>query len=187
MVLSSTKIEKELQTFTNGNIALVLVEFKDYATASLNLITYLTEKKNEHGIYVTVNRPFNSLVNILKKNGADTSKLFFIDCITKKAGGSSERKENCLFISSPSGLTDLGIAINEAINSLKKSKIFLFVDSVSTLLIYNKAENIAKFSHFLSGKLRTKGLDGILFSIESETDKKLISTISQFCDKVIRS
>lgn len=186
MTLSSTKIEKELKGFANGKVLLVLVKFKDYATTSLILIKYLTEKMNKYGIYITVNRPFNNLVDILKKNGIDISKLFFIDCITKKAGGKSERKENCLFISSPSSLTDLGIAIDEAINSLKGTNKFLFVDSVSTLLLYNSAVTIAKFSHFVSGRLRVKGFDGILFSIESETDAKLINTISQFCDKTIR-
>jgi hypothetical protein len=50
--------------------------------------------------------------------------------------------------------------------------------------MYNRAETVAKFIHFLAGKMRVWKVKGIIISLE-KTDTELIEQLSQFCDVVI--
>jgi len=179
------KMGKAVDKLPRGAIVLFTVDFKDYDEANMVLLKHMIRRKKAHGIYISINKPYANIVPILEKNGVDTSKLFFIDCITKSAGGMAERKENCLFISSPTNLTDLGIALDDAIESLGKEK-FIFLDSVSTLLIYHDQNTVLHFSHFLTSRARVKEFYGIFITVESEADARLVKTLSQFCDKVVK-
>ncbi|ODS41409.1 MAG: hypothetical protein A7315_15225 [Candidatus Altiarchaeales archaeon WOR_SM1_79] len=62
---------------------------------------------------------------------------------------------------------------------------FIFMDALSTLLIYNSAGTTAKFAHFLMTKIKLLGLNGVFMSVEEGLDKQLLSQIEQFCDKCI--
>lgn len=186
MPISPAKIQKELKSLPNGYIILILVDAVNYVRVNLEILKYLLNKKKIPGIYITVNRPYENMVKTLEQNGIDTKKLFFIDAITQTVGGNPERKDSVIFVASPQNLTDVGIALSEALESIKASDKFLFLDSLSTLLIYNSTGTIAKFSHFIASKMRLEGFKGIFISIEKETDETLIKTLSQFCDKTIR-
>ena len=72
--------------------------------------------------------------------------------------------------------------MDQAVRAIPGEKKFLFFDSLSTLLIYNKPITVAKFIHFLSGKMRMWRVKGIIISLEKESDKELLSELSQFCD-----
>jgi archaellum biogenesis ATPase FlaH len=58
-------------------------------------------------------------------------------------------------------------------------------DSVSTLLLYNKAESVERFVHNLAGKIRNLQTIAILLMVHLEEEKDTIRVISQFCDKTI--
>ncbi len=167
----------------NDYIALALVNSKKYQKTNIEILRHLTQKENIPGIYVTINKPYNVMVTILKTNKIDTDMIIFIDAITKLGSEKELKKtENCLFIESPKDLSDIGIAMSQAIDSIKSKEKFIFLDSLSTLLIYNHAGTVAKFMHFLTSKMRTWKVRGIIISLEKESDKDIIAELSQFCD-----
>jgi len=142
-------------------------------------------KTHDSGVMITVNQPYTAINKIFKKNKVNVDKLFFVDCITKTAVQKSEKEEGVLFISSPSALTEIGMGMTEALESLKGKKKFVFIDSLGTFLIYNSSGSISKFSHFLITKMSIMGVDGIFMSVEKEMDEKLISELQSFCEKTI--
>jgi KaiC/GvpD/RAD55 family RecA-like ATPase len=166
-------------------IALVLVDAKSYQSKSINLIKQFTEKENVPGVYVTLNKPFDTMQRILEEDGIDTRKIIFIDGVTKIAGGRMGKTHNCLFIGSPEKLSDIGMALDQAVRSIPSNEKFVFFDSLSTLLLYNKSGTVGRFSHFLTGKMRVWKVKGILISLEKESDEILINELTQFCDTVI--
>ncbi len=179
-------LEKELSKVSDKEIALILSDEKKYFATNLKILDILTNKFKEKGIYVTVNRPFESLNEVLKKNKINTKNIFFIDAITLTISGEAKEVPNCLFINSPNSLTELGIALGEAFNSMKqKEDRFIFFDSLSTLLIYNQSKSVSKFAHFLTGKMREWKIKGVLISLQKNVDENLIAQVSQFCDKII--
>ena len=144
-------------------VALATVESKDYQKTNLKIIKHLTEEQNIPGVYITLNRPYESMNKILSENNIDTKMILFIDAITKIVGGNVKKKGNCLFIGSPEKLSDISIAMDQAVRSLPDEK-FVFFDSLSILLLYNNPQIVAKFIHFLSGKMRVWHVRGIIIS-----------------------
>jgi len=170
----------------NDYIALATVPAASYSKNNIEMIRILTETQNTPGVYVTLNKPFETLESSLKKAKINTNKIIFIDAVTKTSGGESEKIKNCLFIGSPENLSDISIAMDQAVRAIPGKERFVFFDSLSTLLIFNSVEVVAKFIHFLAGKMRVWKVKGIIISIEDKQgNKKLIDKLSQVCDIVM--
>lgn len=180
------KIEKELRNLPPNFIIGLVVSSDKYEETNLHLLELLVNKMGYSGSYVTVNKPYDNLVFNLDKHKIKRDKLFFIDCITKNLGGVERNTPNCVFLDSPSSLTDLGIALHEYVSLTKDNKRFLFIDSLSTLFMHNDRNTMMKFIHYITGKMRLWNISGIMISLHDETDKKVIAELSQFCDKIIR-
>ena len=166
-------------------IALATVSAKDYQKTNISLVKHLTGEKNIPGVYVTLNKPFENINSVLKNNNVDTRMIIFIDAVTKTSGGKITKTKNCLFIGNPENLSDISIAMDQAVMALPGKEKFLFFDSLSTLLLYNNVKTVARFIHFIAGKMRVWKVKGIIISLEREADKDLIEELSQFCDVII--
>ena len=180
--MPNTKLLKEIEGYST---VLVICDAQKMLDNTVEIIAALLEN-HDSGIFITVNQPYNAIKKVLDKNNVDAKRLFFIDCITKMAVQKSEKSDDCLYISSPSALTELGMSVTEALSAVKGKNKFVFIDSLGTFLIYNSSGSISKFSHFLITKMSIMGVDGIFMSVEKEMDQKLISDLQSFCQKTIR-
>lgn len=204
---NANRIREEIRAAMDGagndSVVLLLTNSVNYQTVVLELMSYMAEKAN-YGIYVAINKPFVAMQKILEKE-VDLNKVTFVDAITqtingngkdssiyvavkqglKKVEGTHIKKLNgCRYVASPENLTDLCEAIAEFVQAVSGDK-FIFFDSLSTLLLYNDVTTVARFAHFLTGKIRAWGAGGILLSLENSSDA-LTTQLSQFCDAVIK-
>lgn len=168
----------------HGEIALILASPVKYQTIAPQVVKHFAGKKNFFGVYVTVNKPYVALNENFKKNGVKTDRIFFIDCVTKMVGGVSKPSDRFLTIESPQFLTEMSIAVSQAMSALPKGEKYFILDSVSSLLIYNSPGTIARFIHFLSGKLREWEARGVFLAVDAEVET-LLPYISQFVDKTV--
>jgi hypothetical protein len=137
-------------------------------------------------IVVTTNQPYAILKKAYEKDGIDTSKIGFIDAITRYAVGEVPvGAKGVRFTSSPSDLTQLGIAISDALKDLGGRKAAILLDSVSTMLIYLPSTNLSKFIHFVSSKLKILDMAGIFLAVEDGLDPTLLSQLTTFVDQVV--
>ena len=173
--------DKELKGFKEY-VVLAAVHAKNYQKTNLALIKHLTEDQHNPGVYVTLNKPFSTIKKTFENNGIDTRMIIFIDAVTKTAGGDLEKKDNCLFIGNPENLSDISIAMDQAVRAVPGKEKFLFFDSLSTLLVYNKPITVARFIHFLAGKMRVWKVKGIIITLEKKSDKNLIEELIPICD-----
>ena len=109
--------------------------------------------------------------------------LVYLDSITNTP---ECRTEECRFLGRMRELTDLSIALVKMISEEKEVK-FVFVDSVSTLLIYNDAKSVARFFHSVTEKLRSKNLPAALVLVEMDEGKDTVAQLSQFCDAYVKA
>ncbi len=165
-------------------VALATVEAKSYQKTNIEIIKYFTEEENTPGVYVTLNKPFETIKKMFLKEGINTKKIIFIDAVTETSR-EIKRTEECLFIGSPENLSDISIAMDQAVLAVPVKKKFLFFDSLSTLLIYNKTDVVAKFIHFIAGKMRAWSVKGIIITLNKKEDQELIDELTQFCDVVL--
>lgn len=166
-------------------IVLATVDSKSYERTNLVLVKHLIKDQSIPGVYVTLNKPYSIMEKKFMDYRIDTRMIIFIDAITKTVGGKIEKTKGCLFIGNPENLSDISVAMDQAVRALPGQSKFLFFDSLSTLLIYNKVNTVARFVHFLSGKMRIWRVKGIIISLKKESDKELIQELSQFCDVLI--
>lgn len=162
-------------------VALAVVDADRYQKTNLSLMKELIQG-GIPGVYVTLNLPCANVKDVFRKEKIDLSKVIFIDAVTKTAGGKIEKTEGCLFIGSPKNLSDISIAMDQAIMAIPTKDKFLFFDSLSTLLLYNNMDVVAKFIHFLSAKMRVWKVKGIIISLRRKQDVDLIQELKGFCD-----
>lgn len=163
-------------------VALATIDAKRYQKTNLEIIRHLIDTENIPGVYVTLNKPFETMESILKKEKIDTGMIIFIDAVTKTAGGKVEKTDKCLYIGAPDNLSDISIAMDQAVRALPSKGRFVFFDSLSTLMVYNNVSTVARFIHFLAGKMRVWKVKGIIVSLRKEKDQELIDELMQFCD-----
>ncbi|MDF1532496.1 MAG: hypothetical protein SCH39_02270 [Methanosarcinales archaeon] len=179
------RIEWELKGLNEGGIVLALTSAKNYNEANIDFIKYLVYTKNEPGVYLTFNKPYATMKQILEDENIDPRMIIFIDAITLPSGGKTDDSDRCLYLSDLRNLSDLAVIIDEAVEAIPYKNKFLFLDSLSTLLLYNNTGSAAKFVHFLTGKLRAWKLDAIFLSLELESDAEFLAQLTLFCDKKI--
>jgi len=170
--------------FKKGEVILLIVSAKKYAKVNMEVLKHYCNTEKSSCVYVSVNRSYDNLISLINRNKINSDKLFVIDAITPVSDKLKDIS-NALFVGSPRGLTDISISATSAIQNLPKGDRTLFLDSLSTLLIYNDVGSVTKFSHFLINKIKTWEISGVIISLEKETDEKLSSQLSQFVDRVV--
>lgn len=163
-------------------VVLALIDPVKYQDAVLELLRYFTARA-PRGVYVSLNKPFAVLSKAFEKAGIPCSSLFFVDAITNVPSIQEEENHTCL--GSGVDLSNLCIGISKAVNRITGDK-FLFLDSLSTLLIYNDPKAVAKFAHLLTEKMRRWNTSGSLLTVEMNTEHDVVSQLAPFCDKVVK-
>lgn len=166
----------------DGGITLVVTDAENYMEDNRRIIRRVTAS-GLPGIYLTVNKPYGVMREYLEGVDVDTSRIFFIDAVSQEAGidTAATDEDNVMFLESPRHLTDISIVLGEA-NKQFDGKKFVFFDSMSILSIYNDPEMVSKFAHYLTGKLRSWDVVGIIISVHDDMDDRLLTRLHQFCD-----
>jgi hypothetical protein len=141
------------------------------------------------GIYISVNRPSFALIEEMKNRNIPTENMYFVDCASGLMGKQPQELDKTYILSGPSDLTELSITIAKLLQSdrIKNNEpnTILFLDSVSTFLIYNEANTVARFLHAVAGKVRAANIRGVFFSLQDDAMKGPIESTTQFHDKVL--
>ena len=173
-----TSLNKELK---KNHVILLVVPNKDYNKVVLKEVKKL---KGKNICYVTTNKGHSALVNEFEKNKIDTKNFFFIDCVTATIIKPKIVPPNCALVSSPRALTELSLAINKFVNIHFP---LIFIDSLSTLLVYHSPKVLTNFVHNTINKVRETNQVIFVMTI-AEKDKKteLYKKLQVLVDKVIQ-
>jgi len=179
-ILDIFKGKIDNKVIKEGNVVLFVVPAQKLIELNTQLLKwYITEKK--YGVvYVTVNKPFSTLIEHFQKEKIKTDKIFIIDVISPH----EVRTGNAVFIKSPKELTNISITTTSKIKELKTAKMLVF-DSISTLLVYNKFEVVRDFIRFISNKMKELKVTFVMTVIKEMTDAKTISQLRAFADDII--
>ena len=164
-------------------ITLLVEEYKLYRQSIVEILKYYVNEKKVPCIYVTINIPFESIRSMLSGSGVDMKKIVFVDAITRTVGGRTERSEGCIYLNRINDLTDMAVAISNAVQGIPAARRLILLDSVSTLQVYNNDVSVSKFLHFLTGKMRVWNMDCVLMSLKTMKDEAFLSQVSLYCDR----
>ena len=160
-------------------ILLITVDAKNYQKTAIDIVKFFVNEQGIPGVYVTLNKPYEIMQRSLLSNNIDQRLVIFIDVASRTE---AKKVENCLYIGNPEKLSDLSVAMDQAIKSLPTTDKFLIFDSLNTLSIFNNPNIVARFIHFLTGKMREWKIKGVIITLEKETEQALLDELTQFSD-----
>jgi len=178
--------EKYAELKKPGWIALLNAPIENYEDINTEAVRVLTEDLGYQGIYITVNKCYPELLKILSEGGLDTDKLYFIDAISQTYGEISRETKKCKYVFGPLNTEKIVESARDFLLEMKGEEVFVFLDSITTILLYNHLARTIRFSNFLTQTLKELGITGIMVSIASGmTARHMIEEIEELCDEVI--
>jgi len=183
----------EMDQLLQGSVSakeslLIVAGSEEYQDTKTDVIEHLSNE-DLSGVYVAVDKPYESLTNDLENQNIETSDIFFLDAISKDQGinktNNPKDQQNVVFLESPQNLTDLSISLAEAVKFIEGEK-YILIDSLSGLAVHNQEKTLTKFVKFIENKRRKWDIAGFMFVLSNETDDLMFSQIRSICDKEIR-
>jgi len=163
----------------------ILLPGSNYSDLAQALFEYIHGKPEDAWVYVTVTKPYDTLVKQYEYL-SEAKNIKFIDCISR-AAGILRSDVNCVYIESPTMLEKLGL---EIINTFKEvddnTKKFLVIDSLSNLIIYNDPDIVTEFFYHIVNRTRAKNIHIISLAIEEEELEKHLKRLIYLNDKILK-
>jgi len=176
--METDKIKKAI---SENDVVLFLLPHSMYSE-KVEQITKMASVMNERICYVTLNKPYKTLLDDFGERGIDYNRFFFIDCVTKKVK-EEESTEQVVYISSPKALTEMNITMKKVL-SIGEISLTIF-DSLSTLMIYEEAHAVVRFAHSIISLFRTITSKGILMSLKEDMNSEVVKDLNMLVDKVV--
>ncbi|MFH1256480.1 MAG: hypothetical protein V1494_04250 [Candidatus Diapherotrites archaeon] len=177
-------VRDELEALPEEYTLLVVVTPKSYEVTISSFMDYFLNGKKLFGTYITTNKPFRKIMEKFLREGIKAENLFFIDCVTREATDNSRASGVKVF--SSQNVTEMTVVLDKVVKSKKIGGEFIFLDSVSTLLVYNDEKTVEKFVHAMLERIYFWRTKGVFITVETSSNKQTIENLSLFFDKTIR-
>lgn len=133
--------------------------------------------------YVTLNKTYESVKELLRKKKVKTDNFVFIDAISKTIKGVPEA-DDCYFVASPGALTEISLVISKF---LKHNFDYLVFDSLTNMIIYAKKAPVAKFLSSIVNKIKSTDTKAVFYVLKAGQDESVIKQSGMFVDKILEA
>jgi len=172
MVLS---LKKE---FDSNKILLLQVSSENYNDA----VDKITKELSSKSIcYVTLNKTYASLKESFEKKSVNLKNMVFIDAISKTMKKTPDQEAQCYYVSAPSAMTEMSIAIEKF---LKHDFDYLIFDSLNSMLVYEKKAPVSRFISSLVNKIKKSKTKAVFIALKG-SNSEIINECGMFVDKVV--
>ncbi len=161
------KFNEGIDGLRSPSTVLLTMNTENYGTMLSDVMnTFLLRRKGD-AIYVTFNRPADSLIDIFKST-EHRERLLFLDAVSSRAKEAEGEFENVFFIPFPGDLTGLMIVLSR---TLKMHAFkFIFLDSIPSVLVYNDERTTTRFLYALSALCKDHSVNLVLLSSNELSD-----------------
>jgi len=153
---------------------------------TIDVLKYFVEDKVP-GVYLTLNKPHEAVLESLRGHRVKTKDLYFIDCITAKVRRIPHKKqEKVWFADDPEDLDAKG-KVREGVTQFLMSaegEKFVVIDALRTLLLYNEAEKVSSFIKWLIDEAEGAGAKVIVLT-RSAHDSELAVDVSYLFKEIV--
>jgi len=166
---------KEMLTNITGLNSLAIINQKQQDAAIKYSIEKILETKPLIFISMTMSAEEVLLLTEKKEN------LIILDVFSKETT-IGKANPNVNYISNPSNLTSIQIAVDKAFQKFPDA-IILF-DSLGVLSVYSNEKLFQKFIYLFNNKMNLMSKSVLYFAVKGSMDDEILSTVKQFCDKI---
>lgn len=179
-------LKKTYKELGEKQLVAFVVPIKESLNIRTEMLRVLLDEYDYGGVYITVDKSYTELNNILSEKEIDTSKLYFIDGVSKMYGIEAEDTERCEYVSGPSDIEGIELALKSLVPKIGAEEKFVFLDSVTSLLVYRALHGARQFLDFLSKELKELDVHGAMLSLAKGTvSTTLLDEIAQKQGRII--
>ncbi len=161
-----TSIKKELD---KDQAVLAIIPPDRYTESCMRDLKELAKANSV--CYITLNKTAESLKELCKEYDVNLKNIVFIDAITKTFSNVPYQKEQVYYISSPSALAELSIAIEKL---LKHNYNYFVIDSLTNFLVYQKSAKVIKFLSCIVKKIKKTKKKVLLYVVSIKEQEDLM-------------
>ena len=186
---NAQEIAKELSEMPPGSAVSLQMSVDDYLEVIRGVLDLFANKKEMDTIYVTATISSEAIKRVLVALDIDTSRIFFVDCISHIMMGatSAQQDDNTTIVESPTMLENLMLKVEYLIRRSESKEKLVVLDSINSLAIHNNNWILSEFLHILVSGLRSKEAYSVIFSVEEHTTPEINNMVNLVCDHVLRA
>ncbi len=146
----------------------------------------ILQELDYEGIYITLSKEHIELLKIMKEKGVKPEHIHFIDGISQMYGSKMLESPNVTYVAGPLSVDAISQEVTSIAQKMKGNKKFVFLDSITTVLLYNSLERTMQFSTFLTESLKKLKMVGIVVSVsKGYVNETLMKELSKASNEVI--
>lgn len=138
------------------------------------------------GIYVTFTKDYLELSSLFGQSGIDVTRLSFIDGVSRMYGVKQVASAGVVYIPGPLSIENVSENLLKLIPNMKSEKRFVFLDSITTVLLYNSLERTLEFHQTIITMLKKMNVVGVVvFLVKGFVNQKLVDQLSSAANETI--
>ena len=180
-------INKDIEQVNNGSVILLKIPADEYLNSNIESVKFFLENGFE-GVYFSFQRPFKNLSSFFEQQGVNMNKLFVIDGATAFCRETGENNPRCVQISKNFKIEDMIKKVCSSLSKIESKKRFVFVDSLTTMALYEPRSETMRFPEYLISQARKKEFRDVIFVFnvaDNLTQKKYIQNIEVYANELI--
>jgi KaiC/GvpD/RAD55 family RecA-like ATPase len=186
---NAQQIAAELMETPPSSAISLQMSVDNYLDVIRGVIDLFANKKGMETIYVTATISSDQIKRVLEALDIDTSKIYFVDCISHIMMGASAAQldDHTTIVESPTMLENLMLKVEYLIRRSQSKDKLVVIDSINSLAIHNNNWILSEFLHILVSGLRSREVYTVILSVEEHSTPDLNNMVSLVCDHGIRA
>ncbi|UCE46018.1 MAG: hypothetical protein JSU93_03920 [Methanobacteriota archaeon] len=160
-----------------------------YLDVLRGVLDLFASRKEADVIYVTSTISFEAIKRVMEALDIDTSRVYFVDCISHIMMGASsgQTDEHTTLVESPTMLENVMLKVEYLIRLSEAKDKIVVIDSINSLAIHNNNWILSEFLHILVSGLRVRDVYTIILSVEEHSTPEINNMVNLVCDQGIRT
>jgi len=186
---SAHRISEQLGELTPGSAVSLQMSVDNYLDVMRGMLDMYANKREMDTIYVTATISFEAIKRVLEALDVDTSRIYFVDCISHIMMGTAaaQKDEHASLVESPTMLENIMLKVEYLIRMSQSKEKLVVIDSINSLAIHNNNWILSEFLHILVSGLRVKDTYTVILSVEEHSTPELTNMVNLVCDQGIRA
>jgi KaiC/GvpD/RAD55 family RecA-like ATPase len=179
----------QLEELSPSSAVSLQMSVDNYLEVLRGMIDLFANRKGMDIVYVTSTISFEGIRRILQALDIDTSKIYFVDCISHIMMGASASQldEHTTLVESPTMLENMMLKVEYLLRRSQAKEKLVIIDSINSLAIHNNNWILSEFLHILVSGLRAKEAYTIILSVEEHSTPELNNMVNLVCDQGLRA
>ena len=187
--VSPQDLARELSEMPPASAVSLQMSVDNYLDVIRGVLDLFANKKEMDTIYVTATISSEAIKRVLEALDIDTSRIFFVDCISHIMMGATaaQQDDHTTLVESPTMLENLMLKVEYLIRRSQSKDKLVVIDSINSLAIHNSNWILSEFLHILVSGLRSREAYTVIFSVEEHSTPEINNMVNLVCDHSLRA